>query len=127
MISVTGWYSTAGHCAWPGGRSAGNVPCGTGTFFAPMTYIAVWRWAYGLKQVAAQLHSDPDAVQRMAQSPDGQALLTLIQQQNGAQLQKVMAQGESGSAAEMAGLLKTVLSSSEGRELLQRLSQQLQQ
>ena len=80
-----------------------------------------------LKQVAAQLHSDPDAVQRMAQSPDGQELLTLIQQQNGAQLQKVMAQGEGGSAAEMAGLLKTVLSSSEGRELLQRLSQQLQQ
>ena len=80
-----------------------------------------------LKQVAAQLHSDPDAVQRMAQSPDGQALLTLIQQQNGAQLQKVMAQGEGGSAAEMAGPLKTVLSSSEGRELLQRLSQQLQQ
>ena len=80
-----------------------------------------------LKQVAAQLHSDPDAVQHMAQSPDGQALLTLIQQQNGAQLQKVMAQGEGGSAAEMARLLKTVLSSSEGRELLQRLSQQLQQ
>lgn len=80
-----------------------------------------------LKQVAAQLHSDPDTVQRMVQSTDGQALMALIQQQNGAQLQKVMAQGEGGSAAEMAGLLKTVLSSSEGRELLQRLSQQLQQ
>ena len=80
-----------------------------------------------LNQVAAQLPSAPDAVQRMAKSPDGQALMALIQQQNGAQLQKVMAQGEGGSAADMAGLLKTVLSSSEGRELLQRLSQQLQQ
>ena len=79
-----------------------------------------------LKQVAAQLHSDPDTVQRIAQSADGQALMALIQQQNGTQLQKVKEQGEAGSAVEMAGLLKTVLSSSEGRELLQRLSQQLQ-
>ena len=79
-----------------------------------------------LKQVAAQLHSDPDTVQRIAQSADGQALIALIQQQNGT-LQKVKEQGEAGSAVEMAGLLKTVLSSSEGRELLQRLSQQLQQ
>ena len=53
--------------------------------------------------------------------------MALIQQQNGTQLQKVKEQGEAGSAVEMAGLLKTVLSSSEGRELLQRLSQQLQQ
>ena len=80
-----------------------------------------------LKQVAAQLHSDPDTVQRISQSADGQALMALIQQQNGTQLQKVKEQGEAGSAVEMAGLLKTVLSSSEGRELLQRLSQQLQQ
>ena len=34
---------------------------------------------------------------------------------------------EGGSAAEMASLLKTVLSSGEGRALLQRLSRQLQQ
>ena len=79
------------------------------------------------KQMAAQLHTDPDTVQRMAQSPDGQALMALMQQQNGAQLQRAMEQGESGSAAEMAALLKTVLSSGEGRALLQRLSQQLQQ
>lgn len=80
-----------------------------------------------LKQAAAQLHTDPDAVQRLAQSPDGQALMALMQQQNGAQLEKAMAQGEGSSAAEMAALLKTVLSSGEGRALLQRLSQQFQQ
>ena len=80
-----------------------------------------------LKQAAAQLHADPDAMQRMAQSPDGQALMALMQQQNGAQLQKAMEQGEGNSTAEMAALLKTVLSSSEGRTLLQRLSQQLKQ
>ncbi len=79
------------------------------------------------KQMAAQLHTDSDTVQRMAQSPDGQALMALMQQQNGAQLQRAMEQGESASAAEMASLLKTVLSSGEGRALLQRLSQQLQQ
>ena len=77
------------------------------------------------KQMAAQLHTDSDTVQRMAQSPDGQALMALMQQQNGAQLQRAMEQGESASAAEMASLLKTVLSSGEGRALLQRLSQQL--
>lgn len=80
-----------------------------------------------LKQAAAQLHTDPDTVQRLAQSPDGQALMALMQQQNGAQLEKAMAQGEGSSAAEMAALLKTVLSSGEGRALLQRLSQQFQQ
>ena len=80
-----------------------------------------------LKQMAAQLHSDQDTMQRMAQSADGQALMALIQQQNSTQLQKAMEQGESASPVEMAGLLKTVLSSSEGRALLQRLSQQLQQ
>ena len=79
------------------------------------------------KQMAAQLHTDSDTVQRMAQSPDGQALMALMQQQNGAQLQRAMEQGESASAAEMASLLKTVLSSGEGRALLQRLSQQLHQ
>lgn len=80
-----------------------------------------------IKQVAAQLHTDPNTVQRMAQSADGQALMSLLQQQNGAQLQKAMEQGEGNSAAEMAALLKTVLSSGEGRALLQRLSQQLKQ
>ena len=80
-----------------------------------------------LKQAAAQLHTDPDTVQRLAQSPDGQALMALMQQQNGAQLEKAMAQDEGSSAAEMAALLKTVLSSGEGRALLQRLSQQFQQ
>lgn len=79
------------------------------------------------KQMAAQLHTDPDTVQRMAQSPDGQALMALMQQQNGSQLQRAMEQGEGNSASEMAALLKTVLSSGEGRSLLQRLSQQLQQ
>ena len=80
-----------------------------------------------LKQAAAQLHTDPDTVQRLAQSPDGQALMALMQQQNGAQLERAMAQGEGSSTAEMAALLKTVLSSGEGRALLQRLSQQFQQ
>lgn len=80
-----------------------------------------------LKQAAQQLHTDPETMQRMAQSPDGQALMALLQQQNGPALEKALSQGEGGSAAEMAGLLKTVLGSGEGRALLQRLSQQLQQ
>ncbi len=80
-----------------------------------------------LKQMAAQLHTDEGTVQRMAQSPDGQALMALLRQQNSTQLQKAMTQGENTSASEMVELLKTVLSSSEGRSLLQRLSQQLQQ
>lgn len=40
------------------------------------------------KQAAAQLRTDPDTMQRMAESPDGQALMALMQQQNGSQLQK---------------------------------------
>ena len=79
------------------------------------------------KQAAAQLHTDPDTMRRMAESPDGQALMALLQRQNGSQLQKAMEQGDGASAAEMAVLLKTVLSSGEGRALLQRLSQQFQQ
>lgn len=80
-----------------------------------------------LNAVAAQLHTDPDTVQRMAQSPDGQALLALLQQQSGTTLEKAMAQGAGGSTAEMTALLKTILGSAEGRTLLQRLTQQLQQ
>lgn len=38
------------------------------------------------KQAAAQLRTDPDTMQRMAESPDGQALMALMQQQNGSQL-----------------------------------------
>ena len=33
------------------------------------------------KQAAAQLRTDPDTMQRMAESPDGQALMALMQQQ----------------------------------------------
>ena len=55
------------------------------------------------------------------------ALMALMQQQNGAQLQRAMEQDDGASTAEMASLLKTVLSSGEGRALLQRLSRQLQQ
>lgn len=79
-----------------------------------------------LKQAAQQLHADPDTMQRMAQSADGQALMALLQQQNGPTLEKAMAQGAGSSAAEMTNLLRTVLDSGEGRSLLQRLSQQLQ-
>ena len=32
------------------------------------------------KQAAAQLRTDPDTMQRMAESPDGQALMALMQQ-----------------------------------------------
>ena len=98
----------------------GPVPI-TLSLFAVLLSAVVLDW----KQAAAQLRTDPDTMQRMAESPDGQALMALMQQQNGSQLQKAMEQGEGASAAEMAALLKTVLSSGEGRTLLQRLSQQL--
>lgn len=77
------------------------------------------------KQAAAQLRTDPDTMQRLAESPDGQALMALMQQQNGSQLPKSHGTGRGRQRAEVAALLKTVLSSGEGRALLQRLSQQL--
>lgn len=80
-----------------------------------------------IKQMAAQLHTDSDTMQRIAQSADGQALLALLQKQNGAQLQNALEHGENSSTAEMTALLKTVLSSGEGRAILQRLNQQFKQ
>ena len=100
-------------------------PAGLALFCAPPHILRYGGGSMDWKQAAAQLRTDPDTMQRMAESPDGQALMALMQQQNGSQLQKAMEQGEGASAAEMAALLKTVLSSGEGRALLQRLSQQL--
>ena len=70
-----------------------------------------------LNQVAAQLHTDPGTVERLAQSPDGQALMALMQQQNGTQLQRAMEQGEGGSAAEMAVLVSLVVTASAAPEI----------
>ena len=67
-----------------------------------------------METLARQLGSSPQELERLAQSPDGQRLMQLVQNSpvNDAQ-----------SAAEM---LKQLLSQREGRELLQRLQQQLQ-
>ena len=68
-----------------------------------------------METLARQLGRSPQELERLAQSPDGQRLMQLVQNSpvNDAQ-----------SAAEM---LKQLLSQREGRALLQRLQRQLQQ
>ena len=78
-----------------------------------------------LTTFANTMHLDPKAVERLSQSSDGQTLMALLEKQNANALQQATKAGESGSYAEMTALIKNVMTTQEGRALLQRLAKQL--
>ena len=59
--------------------------------------------------------------QRLANTPDGQRLMALLQQSGNAQLQKVMEAANAGNYREAGNLLQSLLSSPEAQQLMQRL------
>lgn len=73
-------------------------------------------------QLMEQLKRNPAVVEQLANSPDGQALMARL---DADKLQQATRQGENGNYMEMAALLKGVMSSPDGRALLQRMAKQL--
>ena len=77
------------------------------------------------KELANRLRQNPDALQSVLRSPDGQRLLQLL---SGSQtLQQAAQQAESGSTAQLVQLLRRVMSTPDGAALAGRIMQQLQQ
>ena len=80
------------------------------------------------KELANRLRQNPDALQSVLRSPDGQRLLQLLSGSDGGQtLQQAAQQAESGSTAQLVQLLRRVMSTPDGAALAGRIMQQLQQ
>ena len=81
-----------------------------------------------MQQVLQQVKNDPQMVQRVMQSPDGQKLMQLLtSSDNGAGLGHAAASAGSGNTAQMVAMLKKIIQSPEGAALMGRLGSQLQQ
>jgi hypothetical protein len=78
-----------------------------------------------LQALSKSMHLDSAALEKLSKSPDGQALMAMLQKHNANALQHATEAGKNGSYAEMTALIKNVMGTAEGRALLQRLAQQL--
>lgn len=77
------------------------------------------------KQLAEYLKRNPQMIETLAGSPDGQLLMARLQQ-NGQALDQAKEKGQQGDLAAMANLIRGVMADREGRELLERLAKQIQ-
>ena len=59
--------------------------------------------------------------QRLAKTPEGQKLMELLQQSNHEQLQKAMAQAQTGNYKAAGDILQSLLSSPEAQQLIRQL------
>ena len=76
------------------------------------------------KELANRLRQNPDALQSVLRSPDGQRLLQLLSGSDGGQtLQQAAQQAESGSTAQLVQLLRRVMSTPDGAALAGRIMQ----
>ena len=80
-----------------------------------------------IQEMAERLRRDPGAVRAVMESADGQALLrALAGRDGGAGLDRAAAQAAGGNTAQMAQMLKNILATPGGAQLLQRIARQLQ-
>ncbi len=78
------------------------------------------------RELAEYLKKNPQIIQSLMNSPDGQALMRLLQGRDGGQtLNRASSQAAAGNTAEMVQMIKGVMSSPGGAELLQRISRSL--
>jgi len=81
-----------------------------------------------IQQLLKQVKNDPQMVQRIMQSPDGQKLMQMLTQSDGrSSLDQAASSANSGSTAQMVAMLKKVMQSPEGSALINRLGSQMQQ
>lgn len=79
-----------------------------------------------MNALSKMLPIDPQSLERLSNSQDGQMLMALLQQNSGNALDKATEAGKNGNYAEMTNLIRSIMGSTEGRALLQRLAKQLQ-
>lgn len=81
-----------------------------------------------IQQLLKQVKNDPQMVQRIMQSPDGQKLMQMLTQSDGrSSLDQAASSANSDSTAQMVAMLKKVMQSPEGSALINRLGSQMQQ
>lgn len=68
---------------------------------------------------------DITALIKIAQSPAGQKLLTILQARNGSDLEKIAESAASGNLEEAKQKISSLLSDKQTQELLQQLEKQL--
>lgn len=78
------------------------------------------------KDFARRLQENPQLLQGIMQSRDGQVLMQLLQMDGGSALKHATQQAQNGSMAEMAQMLKGIMASPDGKALLERLSREFQ-
>ena len=79
-----------------------------------------------LKQAAEQIRDNPQMVQKIAQSESGQRLMSLLNKSD-QDFQKAVQQAEQGDMQAMAGMIRAVMASPDGRKILEGISKELQQ
>lgn len=80
-----------------------------------------------IQQVLQQVKNNPQMVQRMMDSSDGQKLMQMLTgADGGSSLNQATSAANSGSTVEMVKMLKKVMQSPEGAALINRLGDQLQ-
>ncbi|MBR5572485.1 MAG: hypothetical protein IKV99_07590 [Oscillospiraceae bacterium] len=78
-----------------------------------------------LQALSKSMNLTPQALEKLSQSPDGQALMAILQKNNANAFHHATEAGKNGNYAEMTALIKNVMGTAEGRALLQRLARQL--
>ena len=78
------------------------------------------------KDMMARLQRDPDAVQRVMESSDGQALMQMLSGTDGGTgLQQAMAQASSGNTAQLTEMIRQVMQSPQGAALVRNIGTNL--
>ena len=74
------------------------------------------------KDAMRHLQQNPQMIESIMRSRDGQALMQLLQSDGGGAMQ----QAQNGDVSQVAQMLRSVMSDPNGKALLERLSRELQ-
>lgn len=79
------------------------------------------------KEMIERLKKNPQAIQALINSPDGQALMRMLQGKDGGQtLNRASSKAAAGDTAQMLQMIKGIMSTPDGAELIRRIGQNLQ-
>ena len=80
-----------------------------------------------IQQVLQQVKNDPQMVQRIMSSPDGQKLMQMLTGSDGGNsLNQATSAANGGNTAQMVGMLKKIMQSPEGAAIINRRGSQMQ-
>ena len=80
-----------------------------------------------IQQVLQQVKNDPQMVQRIMSSPDGQKLMQMLTgSAGGNSLNQATSAANGGTTAQRGGMLKKIMQAPEGAAIINRLGSQMQ-